>query len=110
MLSELFRQAQNPPPKPTVELVSSSPFRPDSYSPLGCPPLAKLTHTDGQVTFSAEVTPMGTISNPKFLNGHPLLKPGLEHDLASWKFPLEAAGQTIQATVDYKMNCSMPKR
>ena len=108
-LSELLRQAQNPPPKPTVELVSSSPFRPISF-PLGYPVLAKLTHTDGQVTFTAEVTPLGSVSNVKFLSGHPLLKPSLEHDIVSWKFPTEAAGQVIQATVEYKMNCSLPKR
>jgi hypothetical protein len=105
-LSELFRQAQNLPPKPTVELLSSSPFRPIS-SPLGYPTLAKLTHTAGQVTFTAELTTVGSISNIKFLDGHPLLKPGLEHDVASWKFPMEAAGQTIQATVEQdELHCA----
>jgi hypothetical protein len=43
-LSELLRQAQNNPPKPSAELLSSSPFRPIYNAPLNFPPLAKMAH------------------------------------------------------------------
>lgn len=38
--SELYRQARNPPPEPSVELVSSSPFRPSTYTLPKYPPIA----------------------------------------------------------------------
>lgn len=109
-LSELFRQARNPPPQPTVELVSSSPFRPISLSPVGYPTLAKLTHTGGQVTFTVEVTADGGVSNFKILSGHPLLQKQVEAIVAGSRFPTEAAGQEIRATIEFKMNCPSVQR
>lgn len=109
-LSDLFRQARNPPAQPTVELLSSSPFRPISPSPLGYPTLAKRTHTGGQVTFTVEVTPDGSTSNFKILSGHRLLQKQVEATIAGWKFPREAAGQEIQATIEFKMNCPSTQR
>ena len=104
-LSELVRQAQNPPPGPSVELLSISPFRPITYTPPTYPVLAKAAHMIGQVTFTAEVTPGGGITNTRFLSGQVLLQKAVEAAAASWKFPGEATGQKIRAALEFKMNC-----
>jgi len=109
-LSELFRQAQNPPPKPRVELLSSSPFRPIYDAPLNYPVLAKLTHIGGHVTLTLTVTPDGGVSNVRFLSGHVLLQKGFEAAVTTWRFPREAVGQEIQATIEFKMNCPSPQQ
>jgi len=108
--SELFRQAQNPPPPPTVVLVDSAPFRPTSYALPKYPPLALATHTGGPVVFTTKVTPDGHASAPVFSSGHPLLREAVSASVAAWTFPLEAASQNIQATLDFEMSCGSPHR
>lgn len=45
--SELYREARNPPPEPSVELMDSSPIRPTQYSLPKYPPIARAAHVSG---------------------------------------------------------------
>jgi periplasmic protein TonB len=108
--SELFRQAQNPPPGPSVVLLSSLPYRPTSYTLPKYPPLARLAHVNGQVTFTVDVASDGSASNFKLLSGHALLRLAAQTAVADWKFPAEAAGKEIQAAIEFKMNCPAVQR
>jgi len=93
-LSELFRQSQIPAPKPTTELISSSPFRPTFFPLPKYPPLTRLTNTPGQVTIEARVNEVGEVLDTRILNGHPLLKIAAEAAVKDWKFPADAAGRS----------------
>jgi outer membrane biosynthesis protein TonB len=57
------------------------------------------------VAFTVEVTPDGGVSSFKILSGHPLLQKQVEASVADWRFPAEAVGQEIRATIEFKMNC-----
>ncbi len=103
--SELFRQAKNPPPGPSVQLVSSSPFRPTQYELPQYPPLARAAHVSGQVTFKLLVRADGHTSAPTSLGGNPLLQKFVAANAGDWTFPIEAAGQDVQVAVEFKMNC-----
>jgi TonB family protein len=103
--SDVFHEAQNPPPSPTVELLSSAPLAPMSYEVPKYPPIARMARIAGQVTFTITVTQDGTIANLKFLQGHVLLRKAVESAVSTWKFAHEAAGQEIRAAVDFKTNC-----
>lgn len=103
--SELFRDAQNPPPPPTVKLSSSSPYRPIFYTLPKYPPLARLTRTAGLVTFTLEIRQDGSTASLHFLSGHVLLQKAIEVVASSWTFPAEAAGTQIKAAIDFMLNC-----
>jgi len=108
--SELFRQAQDPPPGPSMELLSSLPYRPTSYALPTYPPIARVAHVSGQVTFTVDVAADGSASNLKVLSGHALLRGVVQAAAAGWRFPSEAAGQEIRATIEFKTNCPAAKR
>lgn len=105
-LSELFREAlRPPPPPPSVELVSSEPFRPISFEPPTYPLLAKAAHVEGEVAFGFDVDSDGNTTNVRFLKDWPLLRGTVETSVARWKFSKEAAGHEIQATLKFQTNC-----
>jgi outer membrane biosynthesis protein TonB len=66
-----------------------------------------LFHGDagGDVTITFDVTADGGTSNLKILTGAPLLRGAVESTVASWRFPKEAAGQQIRATLAFKIDC-----
>ena len=103
--SDLFRQSQNPPPGPTVDLTNSSPFRPVAYELPKYPPLARAAHVSDQVRLTVVVQSDGHTSPPSFLGGNPLLRGAVAASVASWRFPAEAAGQEMQVTIEFKMTC-----
>ena len=108
--SELFCQARNPPPGPSVELVNSSPFRPTVYELPKYSPLARAAHINGQVTFKLSVKSDGHTSAPSFLAGNPILQKIVAASVSDWTFPTEAAGQDVQVAVEFKMNCPSGQR
>lgn len=108
--SELFREAQTPPTGPSVELLSSLPYRPTSYAPPKYPPLAKAAHVSGQVTFTVDVATDGSASNFKFVSGHVLLRGAVQSAVTGWRFSAQAAGREIRAAVEFKMNCPSAQR
>jgi|HubBroStandDraft_1064217.scaffolds.fasta_scaffold01638_13 hypothetical protein len=108
--SELFRQARNPPPGPSVELLSSSPFRPTAYALPKYPPIARAAHIDGQVIFTTSVKSDGHASTPSFLSGNPILQRAVAAGASDWTFPPEAAGHDMQVAIEFKMNCPSVQR
>jgi hypothetical protein len=108
--SELFRQARNPPPVPSVELLSSSPFRPTVYELPKYPPLSRAAHISGQVTFKLSVKSDGHASAPSSLGGNPILQKFVAANVSDWTFPTEAAGQDVQVAIEFKMNCPSVQR
>lgn len=81
--SELYRQARNPPPEPSVELVSSSPFAP---VPTHCRNILPL------------------------LSRNPLIQRAVAASLSDWTFPTEAIGEDVRVTIQFNMNCVSVQR
>jgi len=67
--------------------------------------LAKMTHTEGDVTFAFEVDSNGVPTGLNVIAGHPLLQAGVKDAVAKWRFSTMAAGQKIQATIQFAINC-----
>jgi hypothetical protein len=59
--SDLYRAAQNRPPPPSVRLVSSKPVAPEVFGQPDYPPLARMAHVEGAVSFEITID----------TNGHP---------------------------------------
>ena len=108
--SELFRQAQIPLAKPTVEVTSISPFHPSIYEAPQYSPLARAAHIEGQVTLTLMVKSDGHVASTSFLSGNPILRSAVAAGVAKWTFPVGAAGQDVHVAVDFKMNCQSGRR
>ncbi|MGH9530340.1 MAG: energy transducer TonB [Terriglobales bacterium] len=104
--SDLYRASHSYPASPTVRLLSSTPFQPVAYVQPEYPPLAKFAHVSGSVIFDLVVDSNGKASNFAVESGQPLLRGAVEKSVANWKFPNEAAGQKIHATIEFATNCS----
>lgn len=104
--SDLYRAAQIIPPTPSVRLASSSPLAPELFVAPQYPPLARLTRTEGIVSFHMEIDADGEANNLTLISGHPLLWPAVKDAASKWRFPKDAAGQQVQATIEFNSNCS----
>jgi hypothetical protein len=107
-LSQLAHDSLIPPPTPTVELVSSEPFRPIAFVPPTYSALAKAARVEGDVRFTVSVNADGSTRDFQLLSKHPLLRGTVEEMAARWQFPKEAAGQEIQAVLRFQTNCRVP--
>jgi TonB family protein len=105
-LSDLYRAAQVGPTVPTVRLVSSSPFQPVQFVAPGYPPIVKLAHIEGMVTLTLDVDANGNATNVTIESGHPMLRETAKKAVSNWQFPQHAEGQHVQATIEFKTNCS----
>jgi hypothetical protein len=108
--SKIYEDALIPPPTPTVELASSSPFRPLSYNLPAYPVLAKVANVSATVSFRLDVTAAGAATNLRFEEGAKLLRPAVEQAVGAWRFPVEAAGQEIRASIVFQTNCQAASR
>jgi TonB family protein len=70
------------------------------------PPLAKATHSEGDVTFDFEVDLGGVPEGLNIIIGHPLLNAAVQDAVAKWRFDASAAGRRIPATMQFALNCS----
>jgi hypothetical protein len=104
--SELYRAARIIPPAPSVRLTSTSPLAPELFVAPQYPPLARLTHTEGIVSFHLEIDTNGEANDLTLISGHTLLWPAVKDAASKWRFPKNAAGQQVQATFEFKLNCS----
>jgi TonB family protein len=104
-VSALALVGQNKLP-PTTKLVSSSPFSPLDLVLPSYPPLAKLTKTEGSVTFTLQTDENGNVSSVAVEEGNRLLQGAVQDAANKWKFPKEAANQIIRATIEFNLNCT----
>jgi hypothetical protein len=103
-LSDLYRASQIQPPTPIVKLLEST-LQPETFVPPAYPPLARLARVEGKVSFSFQVDGSGSTSDLVLENGHPVFTGVIKEAVAHWKFPVEVAGQHVQATIEFKTNC-----
>jgi hypothetical protein len=107
--SELMKQAQIVPARPIVDLISSSPFSPISPALPIYPPIARAAHVEGQVTVKLDVTSTGQPSNLSFADGKVMLHNSVAWAVSGWTFPADAAGQHIEAIIQFNLNCPSAK-
>jgi hypothetical protein len=105
-LSDLYKDTQKRPATPSARLVSSVPTQPAVYVPPQYPPIAKLAHLQGTVSFVVDIDTKGVANNLTFQSGHPLLRPAVEKAVASWKFPADTGTYKVQATIEFALNCA----
>lgn len=107
--SDLYRAAQVPPTIPTVHLLSITPVQPETFSPPGYPPLAKLARVQGTVTITGKIGEDGGVRDFFVDSGHPMLRPAVQDAVSHWKFPAADAGQTFHAAMQFATNCPAKK-
>jgi hypothetical protein len=103
--SDLYRASQHHPPPPSVRLLRSVPFPPDVFALPEYPPLARMAHVEGAVSFRIEVDATGSATNLTYESGPPLLRGAVTKAVTGWKFPRESAHQQVQATIEFALNC-----
>jgi hypothetical protein len=103
--SDLYRASQIPQPLPKVQLTSSVPFQPDELVQPVYPPLARMAHIEGALSFNFVIDNDGGTSTLTFESGHPLLRGVVEEAVKHWKYPKTSAGQQIHATIEFILNC-----
>jgi hypothetical protein len=103
--SDLYRDAHTPTPVPTIRLVRSVPFSPQVFAEPAYPPLARLAHVEGVVSFRADIGPTGVATNLSFDDRKPLLHGAVEKAVSGWKFPLHVSNQQIHADILFALNC-----
>jgi TonB family protein len=111
-LSELLHEAQRGARwrGRSVALTASHPFTPASYDLPNYPPIAVAARVGGEVVVTIEVDVNGGVVNQKIVSGHRLLQGAVLSVVGGWKFPMEASGQEIRSTVEFKMDCAPGKR
>jgi len=108
--SELYRAAQIRPPAPTVRLLNSGPFSPETFIQPKYPALARMASIEGVVSFKADIDSSGAVANIMFDGGNPLLQGVVVDAVKSWKFPSDAFNQQIHAQIEFALNCHVSTR
>lgn len=103
--SELYLASQIPLPSPTIRLVSSSPVAPVEFIPPAYPPIARLAHVEGEVSFTFTVQPNGDVGELNFDSGSKLLRSTLAKAVSTWKFANLSSAEEVHATVSFVLNC-----
>lgn len=104
-VSELYHASQTPPSRPAIELVRSIPVVPKEFVAPEYPPLAKMTHAHGLVSFSVDVDDQGAASNLIFESGSALFYGAVRNAVTQWQFPSDAFGVQIHAAIGFGLGC-----
>lgn len=108
-LSALYRAAQQVTPTPSIKLVSGN-VPPDVIAAMKYPPIARAARIEGHVSFTVTPDSSGKVIAFKLVNGHPILAKTTEAQVAQWRLPTSAAGQTLPITLEFKLNCIAPAK
>lgn len=108
--STLYAESQITPPSPSISLISTSPISPTTSKLPTYPPIARLAHIEGKVIFKLAITDSGDISDVVMLSGPKMLEPSVASAVSAWKFPQTAAGKTVEAAIEFKLNCHSTNR
>jgi periplasmic protein TonB len=65
------------------------------------PPLARTTHVEGVVEFTATISKQGTIENLQLVHGHPLLVNAAREAILQWRYrPTLLNGEPVEVITD----------
>ncbi len=103
--SDLYRAAQIKPAIPSVHLQSSTPFQPTKPILPKYPPIARVAHVEGAVSFEVEVDGTGGVSDIAFDSGPPLLRGAVKNAVSGWRFSEEAFNKQVRGTIAFALNC-----
>jgi len=103
--SGLYHASQLRPPVPEIRLVDSSPIAPDVFVSPVYPPIARMAHVEGTVSFTIQIDAEGAATNFVPTSGSPLLHASIKEATSGWKFPKAAAGQSVRVWLEFKLNC-----
>jgi TonB family protein len=111
--SDLYKASQLAFPKPDIDIRINTPIPTGAWvertGPI-YPPIARVARVEGRVILKFRVGPDGSTSNLIIESGHPLLLGASEKAVASWKFSQDLINQDIEATIEFRTNCSNPKK
>jgi hypothetical protein len=103
--SDLYHDAQLPDAAPTIRLTNMSPSEPAVSALPKYPPIARLAHVQGSVSFTIEVDAEGTVLHVS-AQGPRLLSPVVENTLRDWKFPDGDSNRRFEGSIEFALNCS----
>lgn len=103
--SQIYLSTKESIPTPTVSFVKSSSFRPILAPLPQYPPIARAASLEGTFTFAVDVQPDGRTTNFALEQGAPLFRAAIEDASHGWLFPKQAAGQRVEVTVEFALNC-----
>ena len=106
--SDLYRSARIQPPTPSVRLVSSTPVEPKVFVAPNYPPIAKLAHVEGSVSFNMRVDSAGNVTNLSFESGSPFLQSAVKSASDGWKFPEDSVAREVHAVIEFSLNYRKP--
>jgi outer membrane biosynthesis protein TonB len=105
-LSELYKQTQSARiAHPEVTIKEIKPRTPENLVTPKYPPISLMVHAQGSVTASFTILDDGTPSVLPRLTGNRLLQGVVVDAIRNWRFPKEAAGEEIEATFEFALNC-----
>ncbi len=105
LISELAHESKETKSPTSVEFIEFSPFNPTSVELPTYPPIAEMSHVQGDVTVRFDVSQEGKAENLAFVKGSKLLESTMATAIAKWRFPAVASGHEEQATINFQMNC-----
>jgi protein TonB len=95
-----------PPPPPSVELISATPFGPlTPVLPKYYPPIAKAARIEGVVKVQYDVDTSGQAQNVTAMSGSKMLEGAAIEAVKTWRFSEAAFRQAGLASFSFKMNC-----
>ena len=108
-----------PPPAPPVKTQSHTAIRVGGgvseanlihrVQPV-YPPLAKTTHVEGTVEFTATISKQGTIENLQLVRGHPLLVNAAREAILQWRYrPTLLNGDPVEVITDIVVNFTLAR-
>jgi TonB family protein len=106
--STLYRLAQIPISRPSVELSSSSPFRPEVYVEPEYPPIARMAHIQGEVAVNFDVDWASKAGKIEVEKGQSMLVESVKRAVSGWVFSPQAANSHVQAVFNFSNNCADP--
>lgn len=104
--SALYRQAQNPPRLPFIELTSSEPVRPTAYVDPVYPPIAKAARVHGTVEFHLTVDTKGSATEAAIDSGPMMLRKAVSDAIAKWGYATNDSGKVVHGSIQFGLNCA----
>ncbi len=103
--SQVYRTARGLPAHAEVELLGRLPIRPTVFALPEYPRLALMARAWGTVTFKFEIDSDGIPTHLMIESGPGLLMEAVRVSVNSWRFPKDALGRQIRATIGFGLNC-----